>query len=230
MAPIRGLVFDLDDTLYLEREYVRSGYRSVSTWLDGLGGCSGDEIFAHLWSLFEQRIQGDTFDRLLRAYPALTPHVQVEALVSAYRAHRPRIMPGTGVVALLRCWRERGYRMGLLSDGPLACQQEKVAAIGLKPLFAPVVLTDRWGREFWKPHPRGYQQFEAAWGLAPGQLVYIGDNPDKDFVTPRRRGWHTIRLRTPGQLRCEREPVSSEYAADREISHLRELEEQLTPR
>jgi putative hydrolase of the HAD superfamily len=227
VARIRGLVFDLDDTLYLERQYVRSGFRCVADTLDGLGGCSGDDLFRFLWSHFERGVRGDAFDRLLKAYPALVPRVQIEALVSAYRTHRPNIAPAAGVADMLHHWRGLGYQMGLLSDGPLACQRAKVAALGLAPLFLPVVLTDSWGREFWKPHPRGYEQFEADWGLAPDQLVYIADNPEKDFVTPRDRGWHTIRLRDPGQLRCEHEPASAEYAAHEEISHWMELEELL---
>jgi putative hydrolase of the HAD superfamily len=223
---IRGLVFDLDDTLYLEREYVRSGYQSIAGMLAGCGGCAGETIFTYLWDLFERRIQGDTFDRLLAAFPSLAPHVQVADLVTAYRSHCPSIQTSPGVTEFLQDWRVRGYRMGLLSDGPLICQREKVMALGLDALMAPLVLTDGWGRDFWKPHPRGYSRFELEWGLKPEQLVYVGDNPEKDFVTPRQRGWHTVRLRVPGQLRCEREPVSADYAADREISHLCELEEQ----
>ena len=32
---IKGVIFDLDDTLYSEKEYVQSGYKAVSDYLGG---------------------------------------------------------------------------------------------------------------------------------------------------------------------------------------------------
>ena len=36
--------------------------------------------------------------------------------------------------------------------------------------------------------------------LPPEHLVYIGDNPSKDFDAPALLGWRSIRLRLPGQV------------------------------
>ncbi len=45
---ITGVIFDLDDTLYSEKQYVRSGYKAVSKRL-------GNEIFADkFWKYFEK--------------------------------------------------------------------------------------------------------------------------------------------------------------------------------
>ena len=50
MAParrrIRAVVYDLDDTLYLERRYVRGGFSAVGEFLrQTLGGAQGDRDF-----------------------------------------------------------------------------------------------------------------------------------------------------------------------------------------
>ena len=46
--PIKGVIFDLDDTLYSEKQYVRSGYVKIAEYL-------GDKTAAEkLWSYFEQ--------------------------------------------------------------------------------------------------------------------------------------------------------------------------------
>src|SRR5438105_4418137 len=64
LSLVEGVVFDLDDTLYLEREYVRSGFLYVASTLHGKGGVHQAEIFESLWGLFEVGIRPNTFDRL----------------------------------------------------------------------------------------------------------------------------------------------------------------------
>jgi putative hydrolase of the HAD superfamily len=224
---IQGIVFDLDDTLYLEREYVRTGFMAVAESLEERAGLCRVELFSYLWGLFEDGVRGESFDRLLKAYPALDRHCRVADLVDTYRTHRPAIALLPGVRDLLENLAGRGYRMGLLSDGPLVCQQSKVQALGLESHLAPIALTGYWGREYWKPHPRGYEQFGSAWGLAARQLLYVADNPEKDFITPRRLGWRTIRVRMPGQLRFADEARRSSGAAEMEVGTLPAIQEML---
>ena len=67
---IRGIVFDIDDTLYLERDYVRSGFAHVAREV----GRTDDEAGRlHDWLIraFESGVRGDTFDRLRAAHPRL---------------------------------------------------------------------------------------------------------------------------------------------------------------
>jgi len=123
--------------------------------------------------------------------------------------------------------RRRGCLLGLLSDGSLASQRAKVSVLGLEDLFRPVTLTDIWGPGFWKPHRRGYEHIAECWGCKPEELLYVGDDPAKDFVTPNRLGWQTIRLRMKGQLRFSKNAASTEYRANMEISSYPKLREAL---
>jgi len=223
IAPL-GVVFDMDDTLYLERDYVRSGFRHVARSFANAAGVSAEALFDWLWTDFEAGGRGDTLDRLRAAFPGLQESVTTAEMVAAYREHAPSITPLAGVKALLDSLEQRGVRLGLLSDGPLVCQRNKMAALELGDRFQPALLSDAWGREYWKPHERGYAQFAAQWGLAPDRLIAIGDNPEKDFVTPRRLGWLTIRVRLSGQLRAALSPRSAEYAPHHEVFDLPSLE------
>jgi putative hydrolase of the HAD superfamily len=58
------------------------------------------------------------------------------------------------------------------------------------------------------------------WGLPHHRLMYVGDNPAKDFATPRRLGWQTVRLRMQGQLRFAEEPPSPAYGAAAEVTSI----------
>jgi putative hydrolase of the HAD superfamily len=213
---IRGLVFDLDDTLYDERLYVQSGFAHVARLL-GQTEVEAAAIEAWLTAAFESGIRGDTFERLLRAFPALGKRTSVDALVRDYRAHPPRISLAEGVAALLDALQQRGYRLGLLTDGPAESQGTKVAALSLGKWFEPIVITGLLGPEFAKPAVGAFESIVRRWAIAPAELVYVGDNPEKDFVGPRRLGWRTIRLLRPTQLRFALRPISDAHRPDVEM-------------
>ena len=194
-----GVVFDLDDTLYLERDYVRSGFRAVAETAAQGTSVSADEAFDFLWLEFTAGVRGSSFNALLARYPELTQ--DVPALVRCYREHAPDIAYLPGIEALLDELKNAGMSLAVISDGPLVSQAAKANALNVSLYADPVVLTDAWGQDFWKPHVRAFEHVAAAFGLPPEQLVYIGDNPVKDFHAPTALGWRSVRLRLPGQVR-----------------------------
>jgi putative hydrolase of the HAD superfamily len=210
----RGVVFDMDDTLYLERDYVQSGFRAVARQVSGLA--EETAVFARLWEMFETGVRGDSFDRLLDLFPRLGKAYDVAALVAVYRNHVPEISLLPEMAALLSELRKRGMALGVLSDGPLASQQAKADALGLDSLVDRVLLTDSLGRESWKPSTAGFEVLAKALRIPHSELVYVGDNPEKDFIAPRQLHWLTIRLRMAGQLRAEEEPAGPEAAPHKE--------------
>lgn len=228
MEVTRAVVFDLDDTLYLERDYVASGFRHVSNAVCEYCDAPIQEIFNFLWCEFEAGVRGDAFNRLIARYRSLTPRWIVEDLVEVYRSHQPVIELLPNIKELLGALVKARVRLALLTDGPVAAQSCKIAALGLTDWFNFLVLTDIWGTEYRKPHPRGFRTTMGLLGLPAEQLVYVGDNPEKDFQTPRGMGWGTVRLRLPGQLRCLTEPTSADCAAEREIGSIPSLTQQLS--
>jgi len=212
----RGVVFDMDDTLYLERDYVRSGFRAVARHV--ADAADADAIFASLWGWFEAGVRGDTFDRLLARFPDVAARFDIATLVAAYRGHTPDIDLLPAMRELLAGLRERGVRLGVLSDGPLPAQRAKALALGLDRLVDAVLLTDELGRDGWKPSTRGFEVLAERMGLAHNELVYVGDNPVKDFIAPRKLGWRAIRLRMAGQLHAADEPADEAGAPHAEVS------------
>lgn len=219
---IRGLVFDLDDTLFDECEYVQSGFSHVARLL-GESEAEASAIEAWLTATFESGVRGDTFERLLREFPAFADRTTIDALVQGYRAHPPRISLASGMDTLLDALQRRGTRLGLLTDGPVESQTAKVAALSLDRWFEPIVITGRLGPGFAKPALAGFESIARRWAFAPSELAYVGDNPEKDFVGPRRLGWRTIRLLRPGQLRFAQRPASDAHRPDVDIHDLSDL-------
>jgi len=210
MTAPRVVVFDLDDTLFPERQYVRSGIDAVAALL-------GEPEFAAVaWALFEGGVRGRLFDETLARLGQPADQGTIARLVERYRTHRPTVAFFPEVAAVLDRLRTR-CRLALVSDGPLAAQERKVEALGLRARLDPIVLTDRWGRAFWKPHERAFRAVEAATGASGAACAYVGDNPQKDFKAPRALGWRTVRLRRAG---AEHAVVPGAGAADVECRDL----------
>jgi putative hydrolase of the HAD superfamily len=216
------LVLDLDDTLYPESSYVRSGFWAVARWLEQEAGIPSPDTFSCLWGAHLRGERGHVFDDFLGLRPELSG-VEVGSLVDCYRNHAPEISFYPGMKDFIDLAVAKGLRLALISDGPLAAQTWKVEALGLSRWFDPVILTDRWGRAFWKPHPRAFQLVEQGLGCSGPSMAYVGDNPEKDFQAPNHLGWTTLRLRLPGQLRTNLEPAGAEASTRLEFRSIKEL-------
>ena len=200
--PTQVVVFDLDDTLYAERDYVRSGYEAVGEHLaEKLGR---DEPLADwLWKRFCSGQSERAFDALSEQFGLSLSADDIAELVDVYRSHTPSIQPREGVVELLADLAGK-YRLGLLSDGFLPAQQLKLDALGLARHFEQIVFTEELGRECWKPSSAGFELIAQRLGAAHAACCYVSDNLAKDFVGPNRLGWRTILLRLPGQIHAHR--------------------------
>ncbi len=195
---IQAVVFDLDDTLYAERDYVRSGYRAVARRLHET--LVRDEAFDEwLWRRFQAGLAGGAFDALNEHFQLGLDTESIVELVGEYRTHKPDIHPRPRAVELLARLGSR-CKLGLLSDGFLPAQRFKLDALHLAPMLDAVVFTEEMGRQFWKPAPDAFEAIRAALDVPHEACAYVGDNPGKDFVAPNRLGWRSVQLLCPGQV------------------------------
>jgi putative hydrolase of the HAD superfamily len=208
MQPSICAVFDIDDTLYLERDYVRSGFAAVGRW--AAKRLHIEDFAERCWSSFLSGQRGSVFDHVLRDSGELPNAELISAMVDVYRTHRPSITLAADAADALNSIFP-AVSIAVVSDGPPASQGRKVEALGLDSLAAPIVLTGLLGIEFAKPHPRAFQDVERR---RPARVyVYVGDNPAKDFAAPKQLGWVTVRVRRPGGLhyQAENSDVTPDY-------------------
>lgn len=215
---VRCVVFDIDDTLYLERNYVRSGFRVVDRWVQV--NLSRKGFFTIAWQLFEKGHRGRIFDEALAMISQAPDAAIVSAMVSEYRRHEPRIALSADAQECLDRFQVRRLRMACVSDGPLASQEAKARALGLDRWLDPIVLTARYGEGYGKPDPRGFVEICERLGCEGASCVYVADNPAKDFKAPRQLGWRTVRVCRSGSLH---EAVPGGAYVDVELKDLRGL-------
>ena len=226
MPRLRAVVFDLDDTLYPEEDYVLSGFRAVADWAEAHVGVPATHGYFELERLFRLGVRRATFDRWLADH-GLAGDGIVGELVRVYREHEPRIAPFPEAFQLLDRLRER-YVLGLLSDGYLAVQQRKLDALRMRGWFQAILVTDELGRDAWKPSPRGFEVLlDRLGGVRADQAVYVSDNPAKDFLGARRAGMRSIRVKRPGGIYSGLEPSTPDHEPDEHVPGLDELERAL---
>ncbi len=189
---IETVVFDLDDTLYPETEYVKSGFKAVDRYLVSRGVVKSS-IYRSLWDLFSSGLRGTIFNEsLVKARIDPSPEL-IQQLVYQYRTHIPDISLYRDAAEVLQQLKGK-RKMALLTDGYGEAQKNKVTALGIKHFFDTIMYTDDLGRECWKPHTSGFIAIMNKLEVAGSRCVYIGDNPSKDFAAPRSLGWKSIRI------------------------------------
>ncbi len=209
------VAFDLDDTLYPEIDYVRSGFAAVAQELHREHGVASVESLEVMTRSLQERGRGRQFDDVLDHWGLLSRD-RVRRLLSVYRQHDPAItLPAESrdVLATL----ESRWPLYLVTDGNHRVQQRKVDALGISESFQWCYYTNRYGREHAKPSTRVFELMLRREGVDPSELVYVGDNPAKDFVGVRRLGGQTVRVLTGTHREAEPRPAHEADACVRSI-------------
>lgn len=184
VAGLEVVVFDMDDTLYSEKEYVRSGYAAIAKFFPQIHDAENK-----LWSLFEAGVPA--IDVFLKNEGLYSDEMKQQCLY-AYRFHQPKIHLYPGVHEMLCSLKER-YRLGLITDGRPEGQRAKIQALQIEKLFDNIIVTDELGGiECRKPNTLAFQKMQEFFGTEYTQMCYVGDNLGKDFLAPQELGMTAI--------------------------------------
>lgn len=186
-TPVKGVIFDLDDTLYSEKEYIQSGYKAVAAYL-------GDESLENeMLNYFKAGKMA--IDECLEQ---IGKKELSDKCVKIYREHIPAIRLYHGVRELIEKLKEMDIKVGIITDGRPYGQRKKITALGLDKLAADILITDELGgTQFRKPCDIAFRIMARKWRLPYENIVYIGDNPAKDFQPPRQLGMQSIWFKNP---------------------------------
>jgi putative hydrolase of the HAD superfamily len=191
-------VFDLDDTLYLERHFVRSGFQAVGQWIQSRFGV--DDFFSRAWQIFEKGGRHNIFDLVISELNLMREGL-INELIEVYRDHPPEISLEPDAALFLESHDPRD--MAIITDGISNVQWSKIKTLRLERLVDRIIATDDFGKAFWKPHIRSF--VEISRGHDPTRCTYIADNPSKDFRAPEQLGWaSSIRIRRPKSLHYDK--------------------------
>ncbi|XLS30846.1 HAD family hydrolase [Flavobacteriaceae bacterium M23B6Z8] len=184
------VVFDLDDTLYKELDFLESAYKEIAVFLESRIRIFRSQIYKEMIDWYYEG--ENVFRKVLERYPV--PEVDIHTLLTIYRNHVPDIQLSKDHKTTLDSITRKEIPIAIMTDGRSLQQRNKIKVLGLESYTKEILISEEFGSE--KPDRRNYEYFMKAY---PGRTYYyIGDNTKKDFVTANSLGWITICLLDDG--------------------------------
>jgi len=215
---IKVIIFDLDDTLYLERTFVESGFKAVAEYIEKKFKSKKKDFFKVLIDILDKEGRGHIFDTALKKYDLYNKNL-VDKLVEVYRSNKPNIKLYPGTKSLLSSLK-RKYKLALITDGLGYVQRNKVKALEIEKFFDLIIYTDEEGKDKSKPNLYSFRKVLKHFNISLKEAIYIGDDPHKDFIGAKKLGIKTIRV-LQGRYKDIR--GEKEFEADYNISKLTEI-------
>ncbi len=191
------VVFDVDDTLYAEIDYIKSGLRAG---LSALNIPVNHDTFQEAY--IARVLKGDR-DCLIQKSAAqlgiaLTPP-DLDAFLTAYRDHQPHIQLSPAVALYLDALKRRQIALAVISDGDPVRQQRKVNSLGLSLWCDPIVFPGSIRPGLDKRSPEPFELLMRHFGHGH-RFIFVADNSTKDFLHPLRLGWSAIQILRPQRV------------------------------
>ena len=215
-----GIIFDLDDTLYNERDFVLGGFQAVANCLAPKIKVNSDEIFNKSIQLLDNLGRGKIFNDLLSYY---NHQEDISKLVNIYRNSSTPLTLYKDSEFFISKLCTSNHKLGIITDGLNTVQWNKIKLLELEDRFHTIIVTDDYGKKYWKPSPFPYNKMCNEFNLPPAQCVYIGDNANKDFISANKMGMRTVRIKREFGDHKNFIHENSEYNAEYTISTFYEL-------
>lgn len=226
---IKAVAFDLDHTLY-DRD------KTYEKMLDGFmnffheelrDDVSREEVLKALQDSDRQGIyEGWHFEGIYARLLATGIFKKEPGFDKYYfqymeGAYPPAITEYDDTMSTLRALRERGYKLGILTNGPSDYQREKLRNTNIMSCIDALVVGGDLPEE--KPARVAFESIAHLLGCDLEEIAFVGDNPVADMDGARRWGLTPIWMRSIGIWNPEIQPV------EKSIGRLSDLLELLPP-
>jgi len=208
------IVFDLDDTLYKEINFVKSAYIYINSYINfrfnldlsnNIKKCLDGEV--NFFDLINSKLYPD------QSFP-------IEKYLELYRFHYPQISFSHDTTVFLKTILSHNIDFSIITDGRSISQRNKIKALGLYDLVKNIIISEETGFE--KPHLNNFKLLERIY--PDKKLVYIADNTSKDFLAPNLLNWNTICLLDNGEnIHRQNFDLNFEYLPKIKVNNLTDI-------
>lgn len=215
---IKAVVFDLDDTLYNEKDFVEGGFYKVCEYLSHKYKVNEKVLFNETKNILYKSGRGKIFNLLCEKFSFSE---DINKLVKIYREAMPDLKLYKDSEEIITYLYGK-YKLGVITDGKASVQWNKIKCLGLEKRFDKIIVTDDLGREYWKPNEYSYRKIIEEFNCRPSEAMYIGDNPTKDFIGAKKVGFLTVRIirKNGDNMKLK---ADTGYEADFSITNLNEI-------
>ena len=208
------IVFDLDDTLYKEIDFVKSAYIYVCEYIRSRFGI---DFFSQIQECIDDGI--NFYDYIISKLHH-KHNFSIEKYLELYRFHYPKLSLSADTTEFLNNISDRKIGFSIITDGRSISQNNKIKALGLSHLAQNIIISEETGYK--KPHVNNFKIIEKVY--PDKKFLYIADNTSKDFLAPNTLKWDTVCLLDNGQnIHKQNFDLQIKYLPKIKINYLKEL-------
>lgn len=192
---IKVVIFDLDDTLVMERYFAFSAFDEISKIVEPIFNDTALNISKKMKTFYKKNT-ANVFDNVFISYNQELKKEYKEHLIEVYRNHLPKINMSTSNISTLKRIKKKGIKLGIITDGFKTSQRNKIIALKLDKYIDFIIITDELGPEFWKPSTLSFELMKEKFGVSFHEMVYVGDNINKDFIAPNSLSMISVMMKS----------------------------------
>lgn len=215
--------FDLDDTLFKEIDFLKSGYRKVAELVEKRYGIDARTAYDQMMVWYQRG--ENAFANLNEKYGIENP---VSDYLNVYRYHQPSLILSQDVKEVLAALKEADCDLGIITDGREITQKQKIEALGLAEWINPDLVLINEDKKYFKPNHWSFDRMMLkCYEKLPNselEFYYVGDNTEKDFQAPNELGWTSICLEDDGRnIHKQSFEIRKEYLPQYKVKSLRDI-------
>jgi putative hydrolase of the HAD superfamily len=193
---IKGVLFDLDDTLYDSSSFAdRARKEAIKMMIDSGLNATEEEAYNILQRIISQKGSNYSrhFDDLVKAIMGhYEPKIITMGIITYHNVKFALLRPYPDTIKTLIELKKMGLKLGVITDGITIKQWEKLIRLGIVDFFDTVITSEEFG--LGKPNVEFFEYGLKKMKLNAVETAYIGDRIDKDVVPAKKVGMHTIRI------------------------------------
>ena len=208
------VIFDLDDTLYDSKAFTFQGFFKVSVFLSRISKTDKKIIYSKILSFYKME-KAKSFNLVLKFLNL--PNKYLKKILNIYRYSNKKLKIYEDALYLLNYLGVK--KSFLITDGNKIMQKKKINFLKISKYFKKIFITNQYGIKHNKPSIFCFEKIRNLEKTEFNKLVYIGDNPKKDFLI-KKYGIITIRLKRGIYQKLK---LSKKFEANYSVVNLKKL-------
>lgn len=211
-----AVFFDLDNTIYDNRQYFLGAFKKIADYLAKKYNLPEKKIYNNSVKLWRKKTSfyPYLFNDLLRALK-IKDDQALGLIIEIFNQYKGELTAYPDVISTLRKLKKQGYILGIITDGNIKRQARKIRVLDIKSFFKLIVYSKETAE---KPSKMPFLAAIEKLKVNPSECLYLGDNPRVDFKGAKACGMKTARL-----LRGEFKNLSKDKYIDYEIKKFSEV-------
>ncbi len=190
---IKAVVFDLDNTLidFMKMKRI-SCEAAISAMIDAGLKMEKETAYKKLFELYSVHGIEDPriFQRFLKKYAGAIDYRILSSAITSYRKVQVGFLePYPKVRQTLIRLAQKGMKLAIVSDAPRLKAWMRLTEMGLSDFFDTVITLG--DSKKLKPHKRPFQLVLQKLKLSPQEILFVGDNPERDIKGAKQAGMKT---------------------------------------